>query len=191
MTQVRSVGQKTPFTEKQVEMIEALLLEDTRLLAARDLALFRVGMSTMLRASDLLMIKVGQVSYQGEVVEEFAIRMQKTGRPIECQLLPKAQKALARWLLLSGIEGDDEFVFPITRRHYSRIVKGFAKMLRLNPAKYSTHSLRRTRPAIIYAKTKNMEVVRQLLGHAGLQATSAYLGVDKAKAFAVSKDFDI
>ena len=45
--------------------------------------------------------------------------------------------------------------------------------------------------AIIYAKTKNIEVVKKLLGHAGLQATSAYLGVGEAEAFAVSKEFDL
>jgi len=184
-------GQKAPFTEKQVEMIDTLLIEDGRFLAVRDHALFRTAISTMLRASDVLAIRLGDIWYRGEVVQEFNLRQTKTGRPIRCQLLPKARKSLARWIEVSGIEDQDARVFDITIRQYSRIVKSFAAMLRLNPDNYSTHSLRRTRPAIIYAKTKNIAVVRQLLGHSGLQATSAYLGVDRAEAFRVSEEFDI
>jgi integrase len=184
-------GQKTPFTEKQVEMIEAMLTEDTRLLAIRDYALFRTAVSTMLRASDVLKIELGDVWYRGEVVDEFSLMQTKTRRPIKCLLLPKAKDALRRWILVSGIEEPDARVFAITIRQYSRIVKSMAEMLRLNPAKYSTHSLRRTRPSIIYAKTKNIAAVRKLLGHAGIQATSEYLGVDQEEAFRVSREFDI
>ena len=191
MTQIRSVGQKTPFTEKQIDMLDALLAEDKSLNGIRNRALMRTALDTMLRGSDVLRITVGDVSYRGEVREEFSIKMKKTRKTVKCQLLPKARKALAMWLAISGKEEIGERVFPMTLRHYSRIVKGFAEMMRLNPSTYSTHSLRRTKPAIIYAKTKNIEVVKKLLGHAGLQATSAYLGVGEAEAFAVSKDFDL
>ena len=70
-------------------------------------------------------------------------------------------------------------------------MKSFAEMLRRDPSLYSTHSLRRTKPSIIYAKTKNIEVVKKLLGHAGLQATSEYLGVGEAEALSVAREFDI
>jgi site-specific recombinase XerD len=42
--------------------------------------------------------------------------------------------------------------------------------------------LRRTRAAFIYEQTKDLEVVRQVLGHKSLAATQAYLGVNEAKA---------
>jgi integrase len=187
----RAEGQKTPFTERQVEMIDAILAEDKSLLAIRNRALMRTSIDTMLRGNDVLKLTVGDVSYRGEVRDEFFVKMKKTKKTVKCQLLPKAQKAVAKWLAISGKDDPSERVFPITLRQYSRVVKSFAEMLRLDPRIYSTHSMRRTKPAIIYAKTKNIAVVKRLLGHAGLQATSEYLGVDAAEAFAVAREFDI
>lgn len=186
-----SIGQKTPFTEKQIEMIDAILSEDKTYLTFRNRALMRTAIDTMLRGSDVLNLTVGDISFNGDIREEFYLRMQKTRKTIKCQLLPKARDALQMWLLVSGKTDPYERIFPMTLRHYGRIVKSFAEMLRLDPGKYSTHSLRKTKPSIIYAKTKNIEVVKELLGHSGLQATSAYLGIGQEKALAIAKEFDL
>lgn len=186
-----SVGQKLPFTEKQIEMIDAILEVDSNPNTIRNRAILRCALDTMLRGTDLLSLKVSDISFGGEVRAEFSLRMKKTKRTVKCQLLPKAQVALKKWLELSGKTSADERIFPITLRHYSRIVKSFAEMLRLDPAAYSTHSLRRTKPSIIYAKTKNIAAVKRLLGHSDLGATSAYLGVDEANALDVAKEFEL
>lgn len=186
-----SVGQKLPFTEKQIEMIDAILQADKSLNAIRNRAILRCALDTMLRGTDLLNLSISDVSFNGEVREEFSLKMKKTKRTVKCQLLPKAQVALKNWMDISGKIDASERVFPITLRHYSRIVKSFAKILRLDHAAYSTHSLRRTKPSIIYAKTKNIAAVKSLLGHSGLQATSAYLGVDEADALDVAREFEL
>ncbi len=190
-TKARSRGQKRAFTEQQIGMIESLLLEDKRVLAVRDLALLRVALDTMLRASDLLKLTVGDVIYGGEIKDEIMLKQKKTGKTVRCQILPKAQKALSKWLAIGDKTDLAERVFPMTIRQYSRVVKSFAEMLKLDPAGYSTHSLRRTKPSIIYAKTKNVAVVQRLLGHAGVQATSHYLGIGQAEAFDVAREFDL
>jgi site-specific recombinase XerD len=52
---------------------------------------------------------------------------------------------------------------------------------------YSTHSLRKAKASAIYDATKNVEAVRQLLGHSSVAATSAYLGIEQAKALDLAK----
>ena len=48
---------------------------------------------------------------------------------------------------------------------YARIVQGWVRSIGLNPATYGTHSLRRTKAALIYRKTGNLRAVQLLLSH--------------------------
>ena len=50
--------------------------------------------------------------------------------------------------------------------------------------------MRRTKAVAIYATTKDIEVVRNLLGQSSLSSTQSYLGVDTAQALALSRQFD-
>src|SRR5262249_54700949 len=55
----------------------------------RDLALFSMGIDTMLRGDDLLGLKVEDVTdHTGEVVEQCTIGQQKTGKSTVVALLP-------------------------------------------------------------------------------------------------------
>ena len=77
---------------------------------------------------------------------------------------------------------------PISQMQYQRLVKGWLESLGLAADDYSTHSLRKTKASAIYDATKNVEAVRQLLGHASVAATSAYLGIEQAKALDIAKN---
>jgi len=48
----------------------------------------------------------------------------------------------------------------------------------LDSTAYGTHSLRRTKASLIYRRTKNLRAVQLLLGHAKLDSTVRYLGID-------------
>jgi hypothetical protein len=58
----------------------------------------------------------------------------------------------------------DDWLFPsrsnagghIGTRQYARLVDGWVRMIDLNPSAYGTHSLRRTKVALIYKKTGNL-----------------------------------
>jgi site-specific recombinase XerC len=41
----------------------------------------------------------------------------------------------------------------------------------LDPQAYGTHSIRRTKPTLIYRRTKNLRAVQLLLGHTKLEST--------------------
>ena len=56
----------------------------------------------------------------------------------------------------------------------------------LIPAEYGTHSMRRTKPTLIYRRTKNLRAVQLLLGHSKLGSTVRYLGIEVDDALEIS-----
>ena len=80
---------------------------------------------------------------------------------------------------------------PLTTRHYARLVDGWVASIGLDPALYGTHSLRRTKVALIYRRTGNLRAVQLLLGHAKIESTVRYLGVEVDDALAISEQVDI
>ena len=81
---------------------------------------------------------------------------------------------------------------PICSQQYARIVKGWMKKLGVEDvSQYSTHSLRKTKPSVIYAKTHNVDAVRRLLGQSSVTATSAYLGVCDNSALELARTINI
>ena len=167
----------------------------------RDLALFSTAIDTMLRASDLLALSVADVTdHEGNVKEEFTVRQCKTGIGTLVGISPETHAALARWIayaerkpwqpLFSGHRGGPNSALsdsPLSKVQYRNLVKKWVTAARLDPADYSSHSLRRTKAAIIYEKTKNIEAVRELLGQTSVAATSAYLNVGKRQALDLAK----
>ncbi len=81
---------------------------------------------------------------------------------------------------------------PITHRQYSRIVKGWMSSLGEEDLNnYSTHSIRKTKPSVIYQKTQSPEICRRLLGHSNISATSTYLGIEDSDALEVARNINI
>jgi len=194
----RAVGPKRPLSPDQVRLIRTSLEAGEEW---RDLALFSMAIDTMLRAVDLLRLRVDDVvDDHGRVVDELPVRQQKTATAHLVALTERTRDAVEKWLTEARKQPGD-FLFtgfgrvanrPLTRRHYSELVKRWAKIARgKDLSRFATHSLRRTKAAYIYEMTRNPEVVRQLLGHKSLSATSAYLDIDKAKAIAVARKFEI
>lgn len=67
-------------------------------------------------------------------------------------------------------------------RQYARLVDEWVSGIELRREDYGTHSLRRTKAALIYKQMGNLRAVQILLGHTKIECTVRYLGVDKALA---------
>ena len=81
---------------------------------------------------------------------------------------------------------------PICSQQYARIVKGWMKKLGIEDvSEYSTHSMRKTKPSVIYDKTHNVDAVRRLLRQSSVTATSAYLGVSDNSALELARSINI
>jgi integrase len=63
--------------------------------------------------------------------------------------------------------------------------------IELDPRKYGTHSLRRTKAALIYKKTGNLRAVQLLLGHTKIESTVRYLGIEVDDALRISEEVEL
>ena len=76
---------------------------------------------------------------------------------------------------------------PIPYHYYTTLVNRWVTDIGLDKTQYGTHSLRRTKASFIYAKTKNLRAIQLLLGHAKLESTIEYLGVEIEGALRISE----
>ena len=63
--------------------------------------------------------------------------------------------------------------------------------LGLNDSLYSTHSMRRTKPYLIYKKTKNIRVFQLLLGYKKLESSVRYLGIEVDDALDITESIEV
>ena len=61
----------------------------------------------------------------------------------------------------------------------------------LRKSEYGTHSLRRTKAAMIYRSTRNIRAIHVLLGHTKIENTFRYLGVDVEDALLLAERTEI
>lgn len=123
---------------------------------------------------------------------------QKTGRAVQFELTEQTREVVLTWIRLRGLTQED-YLFPgrihacphLTTRQYARILKQWIASIGLDPKKYGTHSLRRTKAAQIYRKTGNLRAVQLLLGHTKLESIVRYLGIEVEDALAISERVEL
>jgi integrase len=191
----RLVGPKPPLKPRHIWAIRTHLELDRR---ARDLAMFNCAIDSKLRGSDLVKLTVGDVCTSGAVRSRTAVVQQKTGRPVPFELSEPSRAALAAWLAVRGAR-DDQWLFPsrmrpgrhLGTRQYARLVDRWVALIGLDPGCYGTHSLRRTKVALVYRRTGNLRACQLLLGHTKLESTVRYLGIEVDDALAMSEQTEI
>ena len=192
---VKLVGQKPPLKPKEVWSIRALLQLNEKV---RDLALFNVAIDSKLRSCDLVALRVSDVTVAGSVRERAVIVQQKTGHPVQFELTEQTREAVLAWIHLRSLDTNG-YLFPsrihrlphLSTRQYARIVNQWVASIGLDPHKYGTHSLRRTKAAQIYKKTGNLRAVQLLLGHTKLESTVRYLGIEVDDALRNSEQVEL
>jgi integrase len=160
--------------------------------------LFNCAIDSKLRGCDLVKLTVSDVAPGGALRERATVIQQKTGRPVPFELTEPTREALSTWLRVRGARGDD-WLFPSSRRagrhlstrQYARLVAGWIGMTELEPTAFGTHSLRRTKVAMIYRRTGNLRACQLLLGHGKLESTVRYLGIEVDDALALSEQTEI
>ena len=191
----RLIGPKPPFKPKHIWAIRTRLQHEGR---TRDLALFNTAIDSKLRGCDLVGLRVADVHLGDGIRLRTIIIQQKTGRPVPFELTETTREALAAWLKLRGLRASD-WLFPsrsrpgepLTTRQYGRLVDEWVTLISLDPAGYGTHSLRRTKVALIYRRTGYLRACQLLLGHTKLESTVRYLGIEADDALVMSEQTDI
>ena len=79
----------------------------------------------------------------------------------------------------------------VSTHHYVRIVHQWVAAIGLASMVYGTHTMRRTKAALIYRRTKNLRAVQLLLGHTRLESTVQYLGIKIDGALGILEQTEI
>lgn len=160
--------------------------------------MFNLAIDSKLRGCDLVRLRVADVVLGGTVRLRTSIIQQKTGRPVPFELTDPTREALTAWLRRRPAATGD-WLFPsgsrrgdhVTTRQYGRLLDSWVALIGLDPALYGTHSLRRTKVALIYKRTGNLRACQLLLGHFKLESTVRYLGIEVDDALILSEQTDL
>ena len=181
--------------------------DEPRVLAAlekfplRDQAAFLLGTNTGFRATELLSLNVGDVSENGHIRKSVTVarRRLKGGRGcrrkgISSRTVPlnEAATTVLRTYLFSrfgsGPAAPQEPLFPsrfhglrLTRWRLNLIVKAVLQKAGVgSPEYHGTHSLRKTFCQFSHILTgRDINLTRQIMGHANVSTTQKYLFVDE------------
>ena len=137
------VGQKLPLKLKEIWAIRVRLqLASNR----RDLALFNLAIDSKLRGSDIVKIKISDISNSGVVSARAMVLQQKTGRPVQFEITDQTREAVTDWMTHAKLS-NSEYLFPtrlatskhLSTRQYARIVESWVSQIGLDPRAYGTH----------------------------------------------------
>ena len=191
----RLVGQKRPLQISHIWGIRIRLELEGK---TRDLALFNLALDSKLRGCDLVKLKVSDITCGRSILSRAHVVQQKTGTPVQFEITSGTRAAVADWIRKANLSSSD-YLFKsrvlssqhISTRQYNRIFHGWISKLALDDSLYSTHSMRRTKPYLIYKKTKNLRVIQLLLGHKKLESTVRYLGIEVDDALEISESIEV
>ena len=143
-------------------------------------------------------LRVDDICVGGHVRDRVTVVQKKTNRPVQFEITEQTRAAIRDWLA-DGRPARGQFLFPsrrrnlphISTRQYARIVHRWVERAGLDSSAYGTHSMRRTKAALIYKKTGNLRAVQLLLGHTKLESTVRYLGIEADDALSISEQVEL
>ncbi len=126
-----------------------------------ELALLNLAIDCKLRTCDLLRMKVRNISSGGVIQDRVLYSQSKTGREVQFEITSRTAQSLAQWIMKSQITASD-YLFPSSRKQgksmsysrYLKIIRRWATKLDYDSYQYGTHSMRRTKATLIYARTR-------------------------------------
>lgn len=159
--------------KKQLEAMKKYLKGQSM----RDYTLFVLGISSGLRISDLLALKVEDVKGKDRIT----IREHKTNKTKDFPLSDNCKKVISEYLkhdsLTSGV------LFPsrkgnnaITRVQAYRIINEAAQAIGIRDA-IGTHTLRKTFGYWAYKAGYDIAIIQKLLNHSAPSVTLRYIGI--------------
>lgn len=149
----------------------------------RDYLLFMVGISSALRISDILNLKVKDI-WDGKKPTSFIyLNEKKTGKAKRFPITKNLEKAIILFMKESKYE-QEEYIFqsrkgnnkPITRQRASTIISTSADYIGIEEP-ISTHSMRKTWGYWAYKSGVSLALIMEALNHSSIANTKKYLGI--------------
>ena len=177
-------NQKKPLTKVQIRKIKDSLKSSNNL---RDMALFSLSIDSMLRSCDILKLTVKDIlRVDGCILKEVGIKMGKGTQSVWVHFQEDTVQMLVDYIN-STDKNLNDYIFtgrkntgkPISYIQHTRLIKKWVSQIGLKPDQFSTHSIRRSKVSLVYKKTQDPEICRQLLGQDSITNTARYLGIKK------------
>ncbi len=151
---------KTPLKPRDIRAIRFYRDEHRRL---RDRAPFDLAIDSRRRGCDLAKIRIGDLMSAGAFRDRATVIRQKTGRPVQFEIMAEARTSLKVWLDRRG--GDDPRLHiprldrlsrSLSTWQYARLVDEWVSTIGLDKREHGTHPMRRTKVALICKATGNL-----------------------------------
>jgi site-specific recombinase XerD len=151
--------------------------------AARDKALFIMGVTSGFRVSELLSIQVRDVCQRGQMTERVTVQRRNMKRKTEgrtAKFHPQAQAATAAWLAEAQLQPGD-YLFqsrqggPMTRQQAWNVLNGAFEANGLT-GQLGTHTMRKSYAGKVYEHFgHDLVKTQRALGHKNINSTVSYL----------------
>lgn len=169
MNEVQPIRDKEKLEKMKTELLKK---------GYRDYVIFVIGINTGLRISDLLELKVKDVSNKTHI----ALTEQKTGKIKRFFINSQLRLEIDKYI--QGM-GDNEYLFqsqkgnnkPISRVQAYRILNGAASNVGLQDI--GTHTLRKTFGYWHYKQYKDIALLQELFNHSAPSVTLRYIGINQ------------
>lgn len=165
--------------KKQLEAVKGYLRGKNK----RDYLLFMIGISSALRISDILRLKVEDVWTGKKPVEYVDLHEKKTGKYKRFPVTPNLSKAIKEYMTEYS-PAQDQFLFvsrvgenkPITRQYASMMLNEACDMVGITEP-FGTHGVRKTWGYWAFKQNISLDYISLALNHRSVAETKRYLGL--------------
>lgn len=172
---------------RKVSQVKNMLRGDNKI---RELLLFELGINSALRLSDLLVVRVGDVFDENNVVKSFFdVKEEKTSKANRITITPKVKKTLEDYKqhYTHVVENSENYLFfhtkkasigsfSIGRKQAWKMISSWCKDVGLN-GNFGGHTLRKTWGYQARLQNVPLEIIQHKLNHSSLAVTQRYLGI--------------
>lgn len=169
------------------------LKRNLRAKSPRDYLLVVLGLNTALRVSDLLPLRILDVTDEGgKVLDYLYVREKKTHKPRKITLNTASQEAIAFYLEQEKPTGNAPLFRspntgkPISRVQAWRILNDAARKVGIRD-RIGTHSLRKSWGFHARQQGVSIELIQEKLGHSSPSVTRRYIGVTQEEVEEVER----
>lgn len=188
--QTKSYNVQPLKTEKEISEIEWYLEKKTNQ-PERNMLIWLIGLNTMLRMSDIVNLKVGDVRQNNPTIIE-----KKTGKPRKLWL-GGLRTEIDEFLKSEKLSDDRAYLFqsrqgngkPIQVQTFYRLLTKAGELLGRDDL--GTHTMRKTGARAFYQQTGDIATLQKILNHSTPAITLKYIGITQDDIDNRMKEFRI
>ena len=183
------------FEEEQIEKLLNECAKDQTPAGLRNLAMVELMYASGMRVSELVALKISQLSLIPR--QDLPPHIIITGKGDKERIVAinrKAIDALSKHIAM--LDKGNEWVFPsqsrgghITRQYFAKILKRIAAEAGINFEKISPHKIRHSFATHLLNNGASLRVIQDLLGHKKISTTQIYTHVSNSKLKETIEEF--